>query len=221
MRNLWVRIGIGAGLIFAVGMLFITVGRQVKAQVASAIEHGGRVPIPLSMLPMQVDASRIGQIKRLDVSRDASGTRTIHVVASVKGEVDQAWLAGCLLQADGDNVGGGFFSCVPVGADQAASLVEIGSVTFEPGDLTRPIVVRPEVARQVLRHAGTGEFNMVSDGQGTRMQVTDAQGRKVVQLQAGGNGASLRVQDQNGREVVRMQAGAGGVDIKVKADSQP
>ena len=223
MRSMWVRIGLGAGLVFAVGMMFLTLGRQVKAQVANAIEHGGRVPVPLAILPFHVDMNKVGQIKRIDVNKDAGGARVLHVVASMKDEVDREWLGGCLLQVDGDNAGGGFFSCVPADGPQAGELVTIGDVTLEPGGLTLPIVVRQEVARKVFRQTGDkdGNFSLTSDGSGTSLQVTDGQGRKVVQLQADKNGAYLRVRDENGKEVVKIQAGSAGANIQVKADSNP
>ncbi|HEX9166255.1 MAG TPA: hypothetical protein VF862_10110 [Gemmatimonadales bacterium] len=223
MRNMWVKIGLGAGLVFGVGMMFITLGRQVKAQVANAIEHGGRVPVPLAMLPFHVDMNKVGQIKTIEVSKDPVGARTLHVVASMKEGTDREWLAGCLLQVDGDNTGGGFFSCVPADGPEAADLVRIGEVTLEPGGLTRPIVVRREVAEKVFRHTAhqDGNFSLISDGNGTSLQVTDGQGRKVVQLQADSNGAYLRVRNESGKEVVRIQAGSGGANIKVRADSQP
>jgi hypothetical protein len=210
MRSMWVRIGVGAGLVFGVGMMFLTLGRQVKAQVSQAMTTGGRVSVPLSILPFHVDHSKVGSIKRIDVNRDATGARQVHVVAKLSAEADTEWLSGCLLQVDGAN-SNGFFSCVPPDAAEAADLVVIGDVTLEPGNLTRPIVVTPEVARKVFDHGGKdGSLSLTSDGQGTRLQVT-----------AGENGAFLKVRDEQGNEVVRMRAGAGGVEIKVKADSQP
>jgi hypothetical protein len=221
MRSMWLRIGLGAGVVFGVGMMFITLGRQVKAQVASAIEHGGRVPVPLSILPFNVDLNKVGQIKRIDVTKAADGARTIHVVASMKDGVDKEWLSGCLLEVDGDNAGGGFFSCVPADGPAAAALVEIGEVTIDPDGLTRPIVVQPEVAQKLFNQSGKdGNVSLVSDGNGTRLQVTDAEGRKVVQLQADKNGAYIRVRDESGKEVVKIQAGSGGATIQVK-DSNP
>jgi hypothetical protein len=221
MRSMWVRIGVGAGLVFGVGMMFMTLGRQVKAQVSQAMTTGGRVSVPLSILPFHVDHNKVGSIKRIDVNRDASGARQVHVVTRISAAVDKEWLSGCLLQVDGPN-SDGFFSCVPADDARAAELVTIGEVTFEPGGFSRPIVVSREVAQKVFHHGDRdGSLSLTSDGRGTHLQVTDAQGRKVVQLQAGENGASLRVRDENGKEVVRIQAGARGVDIKVKADSQP
>jgi hypothetical protein len=221
MRGMWLKIGVGAGLVFGVGMMFITLGRQVKAQVASAIEHGGRVPVPLSILPFNVDLNKVGQIKRIDVTKAADGARTIHVVASMKDGVDKEWLSGCLLEVDGDDAGEGFFSCVPADGPAAADLVPIGEVTIDGEGLTRPIVVQPEVAQKLFKHTdGDKNVSLVSDGNGTRLQVTDAEGRKVVQLQADKNGAYLRVRDENGKEVVKIQAGSGGATIQVK-DSNP
>lgn len=222
MRSLWLRIGVGAGLVFGVGMMFLTLGRQVKAQVASAIEHGGRVPVPLAMLPVRVDQNKVGQIKRIDVNKDGAGARTIHVVATMKDGVDRDWLSQCLLLVDGDNAGGGFFSCVPAGGAEAQGLVTIGEVSFDPDGLTRPIVVQQEVAQRVFQHTHgkDGNFSLVSDGNGTRLQVTDGKGQKVVQIQANENGASVRVRDASGKEVVKIQAGSTGANVQVK-DSQP
>jgi hypothetical protein len=128
MRNLWFRIGLGAVAVFAVGMFTLSLGRQVKAQVTSAIRDGGRVAVPLAILPFQVGQDKVGSIRQIDVQRNAgSHAKRINIRVRMKepGWADQ--YAQCLFKVDAP-AAGGLFACVPEGSAEASDLVEIGEI---------------------------------------------------------------------------------------------
>jgi hypothetical protein len=218
MRNMWLRIGLGAGVVFLAGMFAISLGRQVKAQVTSAIHDGGRVSVPLALLPFQVGHDKVGSIRQIDVQRNGpSQSKRINIQVRMK---EQGWAdkyADCLFKVDAPDAGG-LFACIPEGSSEAEGLVQIGEIRMEPGDLTRPLVLSRDKAGG-WSDQQDGKFNLRASDQGVVMNATDGNGTKVVQLKADSNGAFLNVQDENGKKVVRIEAGSSGVRIEVKKDS--
>lgn len=218
MRNLWIRIGLGATFVFGAGMFFIALGRQVRNKVHHVVNDGGSVSVPLSMLPFTVDHDKVGAIRQLQVTRAGNGgPKRIHIRVELKDGFAAETYAHCLIRVDEPGPGG-LFSCVADGAAGTSDLVTIGDIEINPGGITRPIVISRSQAGGWGSGQG-GSLNMKADGRGTTLQVTDESGRKVVQLQADSNGAFLQVRDENGREVVHLQAGSNGVHIDVKKDS--
>jgi hypothetical protein len=216
MRNLWLRIGIGAAAVFAAGLVAISVGRQVKAQVANAISNGGRVTVPLALLPFQVGQDKVGSIRQVDVER-AGQTRRITIEVKLKDAEQAARFDQCLFKADAPDTGG-LFACVPEGSPEADGLVRIGEIRIEPGGLRRPLVLSRDKAGD-WADGSDGSLSMKAGEQGVMLHATDQSGAKVVELQADSNGAFLNVRDDQGRKVVRIKAGSGGVQIDVKKDS--
>ncbi|MBS1241653.1 MAG: hypothetical protein H6R40_1080, partial [Gemmatimonadetes bacterium] len=215
MRNLWFRIGLGAAAVFVVGMFAMSLGRQVKAQVTNAIRDGGRVAVPLALLPFQVGHDKIGSIRQIDVQRigDSHAKRiNIRVRLKDQGSADQ--YAQCLFKVDAPDAGG-LFACVPEGTAEANDLVEIGEIRLDPGNLRRPLVLSRDKAGD-WASSPAGQFNLQANDQGVVLHATDGNGAKVVQLRADSNGAYLNVQDENGNKVVRIQANTGGVRVDVK-----
>ena len=218
MRNMWLRIGLGAGVVFLAGMFAISLGRQVKAQVASAIHDGGRVSVPLALLPFQVGQDKVGSIRQIDVQRNgASHSRRINIRVRMKEQGWAAQHADCLFKVDAPDAGG-LFACIPEGSAEASDMVEIGEIQMDPGNVTRPLVLSRDKAGDWFGKQD-GQFNLQANDEGVLMNATDEKGTKVVQLKADSDGAYLNVQDENGKKVVRIEAGSSGVRIEVKKDS--
>lgn len=218
MRNLWFRIGLGAAAVFVVGMFAISLGRHVKAQVASAMTQGGRVAVPLAMLPFKVGQDKIGSIRQVDVQRAGPGeAKRITIMVKMKEPHGSREYANCLFKVDAPEADG-LFACVPEGSADAEGLVKIGEIRLEPGSVHRPLVISKAKAGDWY-DGRDGTFNMQAGDQGVTMHASDENGSKVVELRADSNGAYLQVQDQNGKKVVRIQAGSGGVQVDVKKDS--
>jgi hypothetical protein len=218
MRNIWLRIGLGAGVVFVAGMFAISLGRQVKAQVTSAIHDGGRVSVPLALLPFQVGHDKVGSIRQIDVQRNGTGhSKRINIQVRMKEQGWAAKYADCLFKVDAPDAGG-LFACIPEGSAEAGDLVQIGEIQMDPGNVTRPLVLSQDKAGDWLDKQD-GQFNLQANDQGVLMNATDENGTKVVQLKADSDGAYLNVQDENGKKVVRIEAGSSGVRIEVKKDS--
>ena len=215
MRNLWIRIGLGATAVFAAGMFFVVLGRQVKSSVSTAIRDGGRIAIPLSLLPFHVDQDKVGSISEIAVRRDATaGTKHIRVVVRMKDGAATARYADCLFQVDTPDHQG-FFGCIHEDTPEAADLVRIGELTMEPSGVSRPVVISRSNARDWFGK-DHGQFSLNATEQGTTINVSDSSGADVVHLSADSNGAVLYVRDQSGKEVVSFKASKAGVKMDVK-----
>ena len=72
MRNVWLRIGLGAFGIFLVGMIVVKVFRVGREQVVSLVDSDDPIVVPLmGVVPFQLGAERLGDLRRVTLLRDA------------------------------------------------------------------------------------------------------------------------------------------------------
>jgi len=220
MHKLWIRIGLGAALVFASGMFVVTLGRQVKQSVMGTMEHGGRFSVPLSILPFEVDNDKVGSIQSVDVERAGRHVKHIKFIVKLSDPDRLSSFENCLFGIDGPRRDG-LFTCIPEGSDDAENYVTVGEVRIEPSGMVRPLVLAKDDAGDWFDgDAGSAEeVNIKANEDGAVIKVVDEHGNKVVHLTADSQGAVLRVRDANGKEVVNMRANAGGLDLKVKKDN--
>lgn len=218
MNKLWIRIGLGAGLVFAAGMFVVTLGRQVKTSVAGIMETGGRFAVPLSLLPFEVDNDRVGSIQAVDVQKSGRHVKRIQFTVKLSDPDRLASFENCLFGLDGPRRDG-FFSCIPEGSNEAEDYVTVGEVRIEPSGLVRPLVLSKHDAGDWFDGGGdVEEVNISANEDGAIIKVVDVSGNRRVHLTADSQGAVLKVRDEKGNEVVNMRADANGLNLKVKKD---
>src|SRR6478736_8149286 len=72
MRNVWLRIGLGAFAIFLVGMMAKKIWEVGKDKVISTFDSADPIGIPLmGIVPFQLGAARLGDLRRVTLLRDA------------------------------------------------------------------------------------------------------------------------------------------------------
>lgn len=209
MRTYWLRIGLGALLIFAIGMGLISLAREKKGEVAGAIASHAAQLAGMD-LPFRVDGRSFGRIQQLDVRGGERGTdRWMRVVAKVDDSIPLDQVPGCdfTLPRKGRDldVQHGFV-CAPAGQ---AGLTRAGEVLLEPGGAPRVLLLPAEAMAAATGHAG-GSVNIQADSHGAVIRITDATGKPVFQLHADSLGAQVRVRDAQGREVVKVDSRAPG-----------
>jgi hypothetical protein len=200
-------------------MFFITLGRQVRTAAADAIRNGGRVAVPLSILPFNIDGQKAGSVREIHVERhQASGVRRLNVVVTLKGTGVEE-LGDCALVIGGRGPGG-LFDCETVLAADASGYLEIGEVRFEPSGIVRPILVERHHAKDWARDLDGSEVHIRADAEGANLLVTDGDGNATVKLSADKAGVTINARDEQGREVVQLKANADGVKLDVKAEAK-
>ena len=215
MRNLWLRIGLGAAFVFAAGMFVVTLGRQVKNSIVSTVDNGGAFRVPFSFLPFKIDHQKVGHIQEVMVQKNGGDFESIKLTVRLKHEFDAESYANCLFVLDSPHTQG-MFSCLPEDSDAASEYVTVGQLRINPGDLVRPLVVQRHQAEEWFDSMNAEQVNISAHEGGAVIKVTDAEGTKVVDLTANSDGAVLKVRDADGKEVVNMKASGKGVQMDVK-----
>jgi hypothetical protein len=170
MRTYWLRILLGALAVFAIGMIGITLVRRTKDTVTAVVTGSGPLSIPLPFVPFELEGSKLGRLEKLVVNRDApKKVSSVALEVKLDDSLLVQGLAGCRLAAnlESDSTKPGdinlhahrldqqaFFFC----AKSDSGLVEFGTVTLNPGDVTVPLLVPHSLAEE-LRSGNWGDHN--------------------------------------------------------------
>ena len=72
MKNIWLKIGLGAGGIFAVGMVLVSLVKFGRGKIEDLVHSDADIRIPLmGIVPFQLGDQRLGELRRLTLLRDA------------------------------------------------------------------------------------------------------------------------------------------------------
>lgn len=161
MRNYWLKIAFGAVVIFALGMLAITIVRNGIARVNTVVSGSGPIQLPLAFLPFELEGERLGTLKRVTLHRAAPRHVTqVELEVELSDSLLAQGIAGCRLGANLDHDSGtqginierggfakGTFWCLQDG--DSTEHVEYGQVTFEPGDVIVPLYLSRELVNEL------------------------------------------------------------------------
>lgn len=228
MNRYWTRIGLGALLVFCVGLTGMVAVRKAKAEVGSLLGTAvSRLPRQLAHLPFRLHGRQIGEVTGIDVVRNSPGELgTVTIRVAMAGEAQAAELGECQLTANdlerwNSRTG---FRCAEE-AEIAADLVRVGDVIFQPGDLSRALYL-PSHATDRWRHAGIRRLtaSLVTDRKGGvtaqgHFDLQDGQRgaeRGSFQLQADEGGAIISVRDEGGRALLDFRADRNGLNLSFK-----
>ena len=168
MRTYWLRILLGALAVFAVGMIGVTFARRTRDTVTAVVTGSGPLSIPLPFVPFELEGNKLGRLERLVVNREApKKVSSVDLEVKLDDSLLVQGLAGCRLAAnlESDSSKSGdinfrshrledqaFFFC----AKSDSGLVEFGTVSLTPGDVTVPLLVPVSLAEQ-LRSGNWGD----------------------------------------------------------------
>ncbi len=154
--NYWTKIGLGALAIFAIGMVFVGMGRRGSEWVEHVAHSASTISIPIVFVPFKLDGVNIGSIRRLDVMRDAPEHVTGATIAVKLAELAKLPAESCALAIDDlDRIGeGATFYCADAAAQAADGLVPFGTVRFEPGGASRALLLPQEVIDDLASEIG-------------------------------------------------------------------
>ena len=161
MRNIWVKIGLGAGGIFAVGMVLVTLGKFGKSKIEDLFNTASDIRIPLmGIVPFKLGDQRLGDLRRLTLMRDAPKHLTgVRVEARLADSASVDPFKDCtfLTVNDPEHLDENTrFSCVR----DTTGLGSFGTVEIrhvqggEPTTLVRTLVLPAEQIRQLQEAMG-------------------------------------------------------------------
>lgn len=159
MRGYWVKILLGAVIVFVVGFGVVHLARGAIERKRSVFDSAEPITIPLAFIPFTLDGQKIGTFRRLTIRRDAPKVVAgIDVRIALEDRFPGVNLESCRLttveQGRFDIEEG--FVCLP--ADRVDSaLVEFGTVAFlGPG--------RETIVPLLLNSAVVGEIRRSEEG---------------------------------------------------------
>ena len=220
MRSIWVRAGVGALAVFAIGMLLYTVAGRTKARARQALmefkselDSGAVVAIDHQdhATPFVLNGRTLGQLTNLTLDPGQGGTApALHARVSLDRDyLDPAMLSSCDLvpvSPDKFDATQGFRCATP--ADRG--LHSLGEVRFEPVGVVRPVRADKAALAQLRQR---GALTIDSSRGGVHVNATGDSG-ELVNISADSNGAFIHVNDGKGK-VVRVRADRNGLVVKV------
>jgi len=225
MRSIWVRAGVGALAVFALGMMLYTVVRTTKAKARQAFGHlkaeldSGAVAAFDHLdraVPFVLNGKELGRLANFTLDPGEAGAMPVlnALVALDRDQLDAAMLSSCDLvpvSPEKFAVTQGFRCAAP----DERGLRSLGEVRFEPVGVVRPVRANEQATAQLQRIAA---ITVDSAHRGVvHAEVTGDSG-ELVSINADSNGAFIHVTDGNGR-VVRVSADRHGVVVKVDSSA--
>jgi len=245
----WIKISLGALVIFAVGMMFVGVGHKGSAWADHVAHSSGPISIPLVFVPFKLDGESIGSIKRLDILRETPEQVTGAVI-SVKLRNGVGLPAeSCQLAIDDlEDIGdGATFYCADAAQRAAEELVPFGNVEFLPGGAHRALLLPLEVVEEIgdnmdvdvqVDHAtatssahvervqrverivAQQEANARATEAAISIRIMDALNDAGFMLDADSNGLIMSVRDGSDGTKVLMRADADGLAMTVDENGE-
>ncbi len=217
MKNIWLRIGLGAFVIFAAGMVVKSLYKAGRDRVVDLVDGDGPIPIPLmGAVPFQLGDLRLGDLRRVTLLRDAphhiSG---VNIVARLGDSATVEPLKDCdfitLEGIEQNHVGskvniqlneGTRFKCLI----DSAGFASFGTVEIrhsqgkgdEPTTLERTLILTPEMIAEIQKAMGKGADSINIDidapNADSIRQAVEAQVQAQVQAAQGAHGTTTRVE---------------------------
>ena len=228
MDRFWGKIAFGALGIFGLGMGGITLAKKgihelkttaVAGPIQAALHH-----LPTDLLNFRLDGRRIGKVRSVEVSNEGEWTaESIQMTVALEPGRAPDDLGDCQLASEMQGRRkDASFRCV--NSDEVAEddLVKIGTVRFEPGEITRPLFVEQNDLRRMNRSDLRGlKANFRSeDGKAVQGEASFDLGNRhgnhekgTVRIDARDGKALIEVHGENGERLFRLRADDNGVSI--------
>lgn len=224
MRSIWVRAGLGALAIFALGMLLFNAARSTKArakeallELKSELDSGAVVAVDRldRAVPFILDGRKLGELTSLTLEPGhGAATPALHAqVALDREHLDPAMLSSCDLVPVSPGhfeVAQGFRCATP--SDRG--LRSLGEVRFEPVGVVRPVRADRAALAQLRQR---GSITIDSSHRGVNANIAGDSG-ELVSIQADSNGAYIHVNDGKGK-IVKVRADKSGLVVKVDSNA--
>ncbi len=229
MKRYWIRIALGALLIFGCGMAGLAAVRKGKAEVRNFLATTARrLPLTFANIGFRLDGRHIGELTSLDIARNGPeeiGNVTGHVELNTADAI--AGLSDCALTLEDTRHldTHSSFSCAGSADLEGGSLVKVGEFIFQPGKLVRPFYLPAEVVAEWRRSdVQQLDASLARDGHGGvrasgRFGVLDREHgpqNGTFELRADSQGAEFSVRDADNRPLVDFSATHGGLNLNIR-----
>lgn len=191
----------------------------VDGPVQAALQN-----LPTDLLNFRLDGRRIGKVRSIDIAHEGNwSSQSVAMTVALETGRAPDDLGDCQLATE--TMGrrkDASFRCVDAGEIADESLIEIGTVRFEPDAITRPLFIRDQDIRKLNRSDVRSLTANLHSDDGKRVQgqakfdVSSGHGgrqRGTVKVDAGDGRAVIEINGENGEELFRLRADDNGVSI--------
>lgn len=159
MTRYWIKIALGAALVFAIGMIGVTIFRAGKNTVQNVAEGTGPIRIPLMLVPFRLDGQRLGTMRQLVIFRDsAQRPTTLELSVAMSDSLAPAQLAECILAlmptSDTAGITPTDFTCASTGDTAGKRLVQFGELHLRDGTESFPLLAPEDKVQEIREHSG-------------------------------------------------------------------
>ena len=133
MRGYWIRIALGAAVVFAIGMGIVSAFRAGRRNVEHVVDGTGPITVPLAFIPLNLDGEKLGTFRRVTIYRDSLQNPTrIEATVSMGDTASLARLAECVIAIDSADAQGkvrpNHYRCLAAGDTAGSDLVTFGDL---------------------------------------------------------------------------------------------
>ena len=165
MRNYWLRIALGALVIFAVGMVIAKMVNKGRTAVEEIAEGSGPISIPIpGLVPFSLDGARLGSVRRITMYRSAPKMPSSFTVSvQLPDSVSSERLSRCIILVDTSNNSAGTsvninaktaFRCLTAADTVGQDLVPFGVITIRARPDSFPFLLPRRVVNDMLSQHG-------------------------------------------------------------------
>jgi hypothetical protein len=194
MRNYWLRIVLGAVVIFAVGMVGVTLARQGVGRVRNVVEGTGPLSVPVAFIPFKLDGQKLGTVSKIVLQRTVpKHISSVELQIKLADSAIAQGLGGCRLAADFDDehsprdvkiragpLSHGVFTCLRKN-DTTSRFQEFGQAIFQPGEVGVPLLLPKDIVSDLQQgNFGDDHDDSISDAVEARADsAADAEERRA------------------------------------------
>jgi hypothetical protein len=170
MRNYWIKVGLGAVVIFVIGLIAVRAVRSGASGVRNVVNGTGPISIPLpSMVPFNLDGVRLGSVRHLTIFRSDSKTPShIKVEIQIPDSITSERLTKCILTIESlDNIDEHTsFLCATAADTAGKELVPFGTVAVRSRSDSFPLLLPQRAVNDMTKRHQAGDSADTSDKSG-------------------------------------------------------
>ena len=218
MTRYWIKIALGAALVFAVGMMVVTIARVGKKTVVHVAEGTGPIRIPLMLVPFRLDGQRLGTMRQLTIFRDsAQRPTTLELSVAMSDSLAPARLAECILalmpSSDTTGITPTNFSCAAAADTAGRRLVQFGELHLRDGTGSFPLLAPEDKVQEIRENSGERTADLDEAAQDTRDSIREVRRELIDSIRSAADSQAQERRAEAMRLVDSIEASLESLDM--------
>jgi len=218
MTRYWIKITLGAALVFAVGMIVVTIGRVAKQSVDHVADGSGPIRIPLMLVPFRLDGERLGTMRQLVIFRDSAQRPTnLELSVAMSDSLVPARLAECILAllpaSDTTGIMPTDFTCASTADTGGKRLVQFGELHLRNRAESFPLLAPEDKVQEIREQSGSRAADLDEAAQEARDSVRQARRELIDSIRSAADSQRQESHAETMRLVDSIEASLESLDM--------